>query len=423
MEYKKINLKKGINLHTIYTDKFKTNLIAVFLTTNINRNDVTQMALISSVLRRGSKNMNTQEAISKNLEDMYGASFDCGVDKTGKNQVLKFYIESVNDNFLPNDKENLLKKSLEKIFEIVFNPLTEEDGFKEAYIEQEKNTVKNIIEGRIDNKARYAQDRCIESMYGEEGYGLYKYGYIEDLEKINSKSLYKRYKKLIDECKIDIFVSGMVNEETVKVIQENENIKKLNDREPQFTETVIENRIMPDEEKKVTDSMEVSQGKLVIGLDIDIKSEDEKFDVLIYNTILGGSANSKMFQNVREKEHLAYVASSSYFRHMNNIFINCGIEIENYQKTVEVVKKQIEDLKNGNFSEVDIANAKKVIISGIKSIDDEQDSQITYKFGQELSTLQISLENYLNRIEKINKDSILEIAKKVYINTIYFLKD
>lgn len=423
MKYEKMQIKKGINLHCINTDKFKTNLIAVFLTTNIKREDVTKNALISSVLRRGSKNMTTQEEISKTLENMYGASFDCGIDRTGKNQVLKFYIESLNDNFLPNNNENLLEQSFNKLFEIVFNPLVEEDGFKPEYVEQEKNTIKNIIEGRVDNKARYAMDRCIEEMYGKDGYGIFKYGYTEDLEKINNVELYNAYKKLLNECKIDIFVSGMLNENTIKMIQENENIKMLCDRDAMYIPTVLENRKMPTEEKIQQDSMEVSQGKLVVGLDVDIKDEDEKFDVLIYNTILGGSANSKMFQNVREKEHLAYVASSNYLRHMNNIFINCGIEIENYEKTVDLIKKQIEDLKNGDFSDDDIVNAKKVIISGIKSIDDEQDSQITYKFGQELANMKIDLDEYMKRIGKISKEDILKIAKSVYINTIYFLKD
>ncbi len=423
MEYKKIQIKKGINLHCINTDKFKTNLISVFLTTNIKREDVTKNALISSVLRRGSKNMKTQEEISKTLENMYGASFDCGIDRTGKNQVLKFYIESINDNFLPNNNENLLEESLEKLFEIVFNPLIEQNGFKPEYVAQEKNTIKNIIEGRIDNKARYAMDRCIEEMYGKQDYGVFKFGYVEDIENINNIELYETYKKLLNECKIDIFISGMLNDDTIKMISENENIKQLCDRDAAYIPTILENRKMPTEEKIKQESMEVSQGKLVVGLDVDIKDEDEKFNVLIYNTILGGSANSKMFQNVREKEHLAYVASSNYLRHMNNIFINCGIEIENYEKTVDLIKKQIEDLKNGEFSDEDIMNAKKVIISGIKSIDDEQDSQITYKFGQELGNMEITLEEYIKIIEKISRKDILKIAKSVYINTIYFLKD
>ena len=110
----------------------------------------------------------TQEEISKRLEELYGASFDCGIDKTGDNQVLKFYIESINDHFLPQQGENMLKASLDNLLEIVFNPLVENNGFKEQYVEQEKKNMKQRIEGKIDNKARYALDRCIEEMYKDK---------------------------------------------------------------------------------------------------------------------------------------------------------------------------------------------------------------------------------------------------------------
>ena len=164
MEYKQTEIKKGIKLHTIKTDKFKTNLIAIMLTTKLNRENVTKNALIPTVLKRGTKNLKTQEEINKKLEEMYGASLDCGLDKTGDNQVLKFYIETVNDEFLPQEAENMLKTSLEEIFEFVFNPYLENNCFKKEYVEQEKENLKQIIEGKIDNKARYALDRCIEEM-------------------------------------------------------------------------------------------------------------------------------------------------------------------------------------------------------------------------------------------------------------------
>ena len=118
VNYNEIEIKKGIKLHTIETNKFKTNLIAVMLTTKLERETVTKNALIPTILRRGTVNMPTQEAINKKLEEMYGATFDCGVDKTGDNQILKFYLESVNDEFLPKDTENMLKTSIEKMLEL-----------------------------------------------------------------------------------------------------------------------------------------------------------------------------------------------------------------------------------------------------------------------------------------------------------------
>ncbi len=423
MDCKEQEIKEGIKLHIIKTDKFKTNLMAVFLTTKLTRENVTKNALISMLLRRGSKNMKTQEEISKNMEEMYGAIFDCGLDKTGDNQVLKFYVESINDNYLPEHKENILEESARNLLEIVFNPYIENEGFKEEYVEQEKQNVKHRIEGKIDNKARYANERCVEEMFKDEPFGLYKFGYIEDLKELDGKELYKYYKELINTCKIDIFISGDLKEDDENLIINDENIKKLKERKPEYEKPKLPEENKEKEENIITESMEVTQGKLVLGLDVNIKNDEQKYIVLLYNSILGGSANSKLFQNVREKAHLAYVASSSYLRYKNVIFINSGIEISNYEKALKLIREQIEEMKEGKFSEQDIEDSKKGIVSAIKTIYDEQDTAIMYYFGQELSGSNVSVEDYIKKMENIKKEEILDIAKNVKINTIYFLKD
>ena len=421
MQYNQKEIKKGIKLHEIQTDKFKTNLISVFLSMPITRENVTKNSLISAVLRRGSKNMPTQEQISQELEEMYGASFDCGLDKTGDNHILKFYLETINDNFLPQTDENMLKTSIEKLLEIVFNPLIENGAFKAEYVKQEKENVKRIIEGKPDNKARYAFDRCIEEMYKNQPYGLYKYGYIEDLEQITTQDLYDYYQSMISQCKIDIFVSGNINK-VVTIVEENENIQKLQEREPNHKINNVELKENV-QEKEVIEEMEVTQGKITIGIDLHLDNEEQKYDAMLYNAILGGTANSKMFQEVREKASLAYTAGSSYVRYKSNIFIKCGIEIKNYKKAMEIIRKQLDDMKNGVFTDEDIENAKKGIISGIKAIDDEQDTQITYFFGQELTGSKTLLKEYIEKVQNVSKENIVTVANSISVNTVYFLKD
>lgn len=419
MNYNKQEIKRGITLHQINTNNFKTNLYAIFLATPITRENVTKDAVISAVLRRGTNNIKSQELISQELESMYGASFDCGIEKTGDNHVFKFYLESLSDEFLPA-KEDLSKKSIEILLDIVFNPLIENGGFKAEYVEGEKNNIKQIIESKIDNKGQYAYDKCIEETFNGKPYGLYKYGYIEDLEKITPQNLYKYYKKMISECKIDIFCSG-ITENIEKDIKENKNIQKVNERKPNcIIGTTVELPVQ--ETKTVQESMQVSQGKLVISLDVDSKIENLSYVASVYNAILGGGANSRLFQNVREKESLAYTAGSSYLKPKNMIFIRCGIEIQNYNKALETVKVQLDDLKNGKIEE-DIENAKKLIIASVKSITSEQDTEITYYYGQELAGTLIEISDYENKVNAVTKEQIQEIANSVSINTIYFLKD
>ncbi len=424
MNYIKKDIKKGVSLHKINTNKFKTNLYAVFIATPLKREDVTKNALITSILRRGSKNFPSQDLISKKLEEMYGASFDCGIEKTGDNQIIKFYLETINEEFLP-EQEELTKKSLDILFDIILNPLIENNGFKKEYFDSEKRNLKQIIESKIDNKRAYSFERCIEEMFKNEPYGLYKYGYVEDLEKITPQNLYEQYKKLISNAKIDIFVSGEQKDDSIlNIIKENEKIIKLNEREAEYIENKENtNKTEVKETQVVEEHMQVAQGNLVLGLNINTEIENAKFVASLYNAILGGGANSKLFQNVREKQSLAYTAGSTYRRQKNVIFIRCGIEIKNYEKALNTIKDQLKDIENGEFSQEDINNSKELISESIRSINAEQDTEITYYYGQELSDNFTTIEEYIEKINSVTKEQIQEIAKTISINTIYFLRD
>ena len=418
-----IEIKKGINLHIIKTNKFKTNLLAAFLSTPLAKETVTKNALIPAVLRRGSKNMPSQEQISIALEEMYGASFDCGVDKIGDDQVLKFYLEAINNEFLPENEDNL-NEAIKILLEVIFNPRVENNEFNKEYVESEIKNLKQVIEGRKDSKATYAQERCIEEMYKNMPYSLYKYGNIEDLENIDAKNLYNQYIDLINNCKIDIFVSGNIEEDITERIINNENIQKLQAREAVYVINNKENR--PKEQKQeqeVFESMDINQGKLIIGLDILEENDLDKYTALVYNAILGGIPTSKMFQNVREKNSLAYTASSSFIRQKANVFIKCGIDIENYKKALKIIKEQLEDMKKGEFTDKNIEEAKTNIISTINFIPEEQDTELMYYFSQELSGYEMSHEEYIQKINFISKQDIINLANRMQINTIYFLKN
>lgn len=317
--------------------------------------------------------------------------------KTGDNHIFKFYLESINEEFLP-EKEEIAQKCLEILFDIVFNPLIEGDKFKEEYVQGEKENIKQIIQSKIDNKSKYALDRCIEEMFKDQAYGLYKYGYVEDLEKITPQSLYEYYKKLINNCKIDIFCSGIIESKHIEnIVQENELIKSANPRKAEYVvnnETTEEVEIK--QEKVVEDHMQVTQGKLVIGLTVNDTKEGSKYTASLYNAILGGGANSKLFQNVREKESLAYTAGSNYVRQKNSIFIRCGIEIENYEKALQTIKQQLEDIKMESLMRK-YRKLKNLIIESVKSIPSEQDTEITYYYGQELSSEFTTIDQYIEK--------------------------
>lgn len=420
-----IEIKQGIKAHIIKTDLFKTNLICIIITVPLNRENVTKNALIPFMLRRGSENFKDQSIINKELENMYGATFDCGMDKMGDNQVFKFYMDVINNEYALKG-ENILKNAINMLLDITFNPVKENNLFKQDFLNIEKDNLKKVIDSKIDNKDLYALDNCISTMYGEEGFGLNKFGYVEDIKNITVENLTEHYDKLIQNSKIDIFLSGNFDENEVKdILYNNENIKKLKPRIENYilNNEFTESKQIVDNVKEIQEKMNITQGKLVIGLDVMSYMDNLQSIALVYNSILGDGATSMLFQNVREKASLAYTAKSSFIKQKLNIFIRCGIQIENYEKALILIKEQLENIKKGDFTEEDINNAKAYLIAGIKSVKEEQDTEIVYYIGQEISKTNMDLDEYIKKIESVNKEEIIQFASKIQINTIYFLRD
>jgi len=397
-----------VKIKKIETKKFKTNVYALYLTIPLTKENVTYNALIPTVLKRGCEKYNNQLEISKKLEEMYDATFGIGITKVGNNEVLKFYLESLNNNYLPNN-EDLSKTSIEMLLNIVMKPYLVNEKFDDDYVEQEKENLKKVIESRKDNKDTYATNRLLEEMFKEEPYGLYKFGNIDEIDNITSEKLYEKYKELIKNSEKYLYIVGDV---------ENLNIESYNIDEKEITISKEFPVKISEKENIVKEQMDVTQGKLVIGLNTPNNKQEV---IALYNTILGKGANSKLFLNVREKEGLAYSAGSTYLKRNNAIIISTGIEVSKYNKAVEVIKKQLKDMENGNITEKEMKDAKQFINAGLNLINESSENMIEYRFDKDLYNEEIDIEKYRKEIEEIKKEDIVKVAKQIKIDTIYFL--
>jgi predicted Zn-dependent peptidase len=248
-------------------------------------------------------------------------------------------------------------------------------------------------------------------------------GIESEVEKIDSKSLYEYYQKFIDKAKIDIFVSGEVDSDAIKTYID-EKVKDLKPRE--FDATSLISTISAknvDNPKEIFEKLDVTQGKLVMGCTIDSKQDNKNYIGLVYNSILGSGASSLLFQNVREKASLAYYAVSRFIDVKSLLFIRAGIEIKNYNKALNLIKEQMNKIINGDFTQENIDDAKTTLYSNLRNVPEAQESSINYYFMQEFYTQKDSIESLMEKIEAVSREEIIEFAKSVKLNVIYFLKD
>lgn len=410
-------IKNGVRARLLKSNKFKTNIVGVFFSTELSKDNVTKNALIPAILRRGSVKYPTMRDISIELENLYGAKFDCGVSKKGELQVLRFYGEAVNDKYLPDSNNNTLRLA-EIIKDIVFNPAMVDGKFNDEYLAQEKNKLKNIIESRKNDKVQYALERCYELMAGDEPYGLCEYGDVEKVEGVSNEELVNAYNDMINNFNVDLIVAGNIDDE------EFDNIVNLFnfDERTNIVELKI-NDVEPGEVKNITEEFDINQGKLSLAYRTNVKpNSKEYFDMIVYNGILGSGVQSKLFQNVREKNSLAYYAFSRLDKFKGVMGISSGIEQQNYQKALDTILEQIEDMKKGNITDYEYNTTIKTIENSLNSMKDEQLSLVDFYYGQELINSDLTLEDVIENMKKVTVDDVVKVADQVKLDTIYFMK-
>ena len=414
---KTINLGKGINLTLIPEEKFKSNLVSIYIQRILDRDEVTMNALLPSIIKSGSEKYPSAREMSYHQDDLYGVSIGADSSKRGESQVITFKIISTDEEYLD---EQIFKKVVKYLDEVVNHPLVIDGGFKEEYVAIEKENLKNRIESIINDKGRYAVERAREEMFKNEKYGISDLGYLEDIDKITAKGLYEHYVNIMKTSPIDIVVEGNFDEDEIVEIISNgfdfhrENIIEI--PRADFIKKV-------DEIKVIKEEMDITQGKLVMGYrcNVDYLDEEKYYSLLLGSRILGGGADSKLFINVREKESLCYTIYSTIQKSKSTMMVCSGIEAQNYEKTVNLVKDQVQKLKDGDITESEISNAKIAFINSLNSLNDEIGRISDFYFSQSISKNKSDLDQIKNMINKSTKEDIVEAVKNIELDTIYFL--
>lgn len=409
-------MENGVRFNFIKNNKFKTSMIGVFFSTPMTNENVSVNALIPAVLRRGTKNFPTMREISKKLESLYGAKFDCGVSKKGENQIIRFYGEAVNKKYTGSNQDTLSELA-DLINDVIFNPILENGKFKADYVSQEKEQVKDIIESRKNDKVQYALERCYELMFENEPFGLCEFGTIEGIDSVSDDALINAYKNMLNHYQVDVVVSGDLTEDEYNSI-----ISKFNFSQRKSLKIEAPAKVNVKKVRDYTEKFDINQGKLSLGYRVNIDANsDDYYKVLVYNGILGGGVQSKLFQNVREKNSLAYYAFSRYEKIKSIMGISCGIEIPNHQKALDTILEQVEDMKNGKITEYEYETTLKTIENSLNSMRDEQDQMLDFNYTQILLGNERTLEEIIENVKKVQIKDVVDVAKFVELDTIYFM--
>lgn len=416
---KQISRLNNIDFYKIQSNRFKTNIITVNIYDQLSNDRATLNALLPAVLSRGCELFNDTKSLFTELENLYGAVFDCGVKKKGDYQIIQFYIEFISDKYI-NEKNIVFKKVVDIFFSILLNPHISKNSFNDEYVRQEKLHLRNRINAKTNDKVMYAMERCFEGMCEDDPSSIYEKGDINRLDSINSSNLYNHYQYILKHFPMDVYLCGDFQDKQVNYIKEK--FSKLDYRDNII---ITPNKTLEKKDKKVKYAdqiMNVEQAKLSLGFRTNTSlNNDNLYSHLLFNGILVGGGHSKLFKHVREERGLAYYISSKFDKFKGALVISCGIEKENKEETVNIILNQMEEIKKGNITDYEYESAKKYISNGVSYLKDHQSTMIEFSLSFILSGMEETFESFSEKINRVSKEDIMKIAELIELDTVYFL--
>lgn len=416
MEYIKID-KQAYKIHFIKTDKFKKVKIRINFKEKTTKEKVVYRNMLSLVLLEATKKFNTRRLLDIECENLYNIGVGAGTSNSGNYHLLRFNTTFLNEKYT---EKGMMEESFKFFLEFIFNPNVIDGKFESQTFNNAKNILKEDIESYADNPGRFAFSRIYEIMCPNSVIKYRSTGYIEDLEKVTEENLYEYYKELLTNNEIDIFIIGNIDvKQMEKIIADNFNIDSI--KHEQLAHIVKQDEFRT-EPRVIKENKNINQSILILGSKLkDITEFERKYVLVLYNYILGGSADSKLFKEVREKNSLCYSISSTHSGIANLEFISAGIDKENYDKAVELIKAEIKNMEDGNFTEEDINQAKITFLASLKEIEDTANGIINIYEAHEYLDYDL-LEERAKEIEKVTKEDIINVSKKMYLDTIYLLE-
>ncbi|MDO4982063.1 MAG: insulinase family protein [Eubacteriales bacterium] len=423
MEIYRTEITDGVSLTYLRSYKFKTACMSVSLLTQLSRETAAMNALIPFVLRRGTMRYPDMDAISAKLDELYGTAIEPIVRRFGEIQTVGFYASFPEGDFLPGYK-SVLNETAELMGQLLLAPNTKGGLLLPEYVDSEREKMLDAIRSVVNDKRSYAVKRCLEEMCCYEDFAVGRYGGEDECDNIRYKTLTRQYREILKTSPIEIFYCGRDHREDVVQALKDAFFSLPRGEINYDIGTDVRMNAVEDTPRYAEDRMNVTQGKLVMGFRLGQSMEEPDFAALnVFNCVFGSGSSSKLFMNVREKLSLCYYASSALNTHKGLLIVSSGIDFDKFDQTRDEIFKQLEEVKNGNFTEDEFASAKAGVVSELRSYMDVPSALESFYLAQTLRGLDYGPMEMAEMADEVTREQVQAIAGCVECDMIYFLRN
>jgi predicted Zn-dependent peptidase len=333
------------------------------------------------------------EDIARSVDSVGG-----GLDAFTSKELVSFNAK-VLDEHLP--------LALDILADLVLNPL-----FREADIEKEKSVILEEIKMEADQPEFVLHEAFISNFWKGHSLGKPILGTKETVKKFGQEMLCDYYNRVYSPGNILITAAGNLNHDVI--------VKLVRDKfESMQTRAALPLDTTPRPHAPIIlrkkESLE--QVHIALGVPAYALAHELRFPLYVLNTVLGGGMSSRLFQNIREKQGLAYAVYSelNLFSDTGCFTIYAGTAIETAKQVVESVIKELRQLKNDLIGEDELRRAKDHLKGSLMLSLESTSSRMSNLARQELYFDRfMSLDEMIDSIEAVTREQVQSIAHEFF---------
>jgi predicted Zn-dependent peptidase len=410
---------EGVGFRSIYDSRFKTVRMSVNFLWPLSEKVVSKNAILPFLLTRASRKYPDFTVLNAHLSELYGAVLDADVEKLGDVQVLSVSASGLADRYAL-EGEHVSSELSRLLCSMIFDPPFEEGLFPRSGFEQEQRQMCEMIDSEFNDKRTYARLRCEELLCAGEPYGIQRCGTKQSVEELRREDLTQIWNDLIRRARVEIMVVGDCDPAPV-YSDFYAAFRNLGRTEPIACPTsTVSASSAP---RRTEETMEVVQSKLVLGFRTGCAEPNAGVPaVKLMNALYGGTPNSKLFLNVREKLSLCYYCSSVFIPVKGILLVQSGVETKNIERAENEILAQLEEVRKGEFTEEDLNAAKLSLCNSYHTLSDSPDALEGWYLSRTFSDPLRTPEAEAELVSKVTAEQVAEAARKVTLDTVYCLK-
>jgi predicted Zn-dependent peptidase len=301
---------------------------------------------------------------------------------------------------VPDDR---VETALRVMTDMVFAPAF-------ADLDAEREVVLEEIAMYEDTPQDLVHDLFSEAVFGRHALGRPVIGTADVISSVTSRVLSSYHRQMYAGANVVIAAAGNVDHKRfVRTLQRAQSEQRPPPGGPRVRRPLVK---APPPGVRFA-RKETEQYHVCIGAPGISRSDRRRFAASLLDAILGGSASSRLFQEIREKRGMAYSVYSfaSQYTDTGLVGIYVGTREENVAPCLEIVGEQLADVAAGNIGETELARAKENL-KGRIMLSMESTSNRMSRLGKSLitDTELLSFDRIIAEIDAVDADEVAELA-------------